>query len=145
MTNIIPAKKFANTPIGSPPPIAKYNIFLIAMTIAPATGEKIKAAIKAGTSLKSIFKYGGKNGSGKLRKSKTREIAPKSASIINFNSFDDCLFVDDIIDLLLHLYIDSHLVMKDELFLCFIFTPLNENLFSSLRKSLNGSCKNPKA
>src|SRR5699024_8440550 len=114
-TNINPAKKFAMTPIGSPPPIAKYNRFLIAMTMAPATGEKIKAAIKAGTSLKSIFKYGGKNCNGKLRNNNTCEIVPNSASMISFNNFDDCLLTDDIIVLPLHLSIDSHLVMKDEL------------------------------
>src|SRR5699024_3294491 len=114
-TNINPAKKFAMTPIGSPPPIAKYNRFLIAMTMAPATGEKIKAAIKAGTSLKLIVKYSVNHGHGKLRNNNTSDIVPTSASMISFNSFDDCLLTDDIIVLPLHLSIASHLVMKDEL------------------------------
>src|SRR5699024_2175035 len=56
-TNITPAKKFAKTPIGSPSTdTAKKSRFLTPITMTPAIGEKINAAIKAGTSLKSIFK-----------------------------------------------------------------------------------------
>src|SRR5699024_597026 len=112
--NIAPAKKFAATPTGSPVPITKYKMFLIATTAIPATGEKISPAINAGTSLKSIFKYGGKNGSGKLKNINTKEMVPSKAKTINLNNLDDDICI---IQLPLHI-IDPYRVKKERTALC---------------------------
>src|SRR5690625_7625181 len=91
-TNITAAKKLDTTPTGSPPPIIKYKIFLIAMIMTPATGDKIRAPISAGTSPKSTFKYGGNNGNGKFKKNKTNDIVPRKAIIININKSDVLMY-----------------------------------------------------
>ena len=81
--NIDAAKKLAQTPTGSPPPITKYRKFFIPKTIIPAKGENIKAAINAGTSPKSTLRYGvGKKGNGKFKKNSKNEIDPNNAKII---------------------------------------------------------------
>ena len=99
-----PAKKFAVTPTGSPVPITKYSTFFIATTATPASGEKISPAINAGTSLKSILRYGGRNGSGKLKNIKTKEMVPSNANTINLNKLDDVPCDGFIIQLPLHSY-----------------------------------------
>jgi len=77
----------------------------MATTITPAIGEKMKAANIAGASLKSIFKYGGKNGNGKFKKNSNNEIVPSKASTMSLSNFDDdCVLFT--INLLLHLHID---------------------------------------
>ncbi|KXA43514.1 hypothetical protein HMPREF3215_01894 [Staphylococcus simulans] len=53
----------------------KFNKFLINSMMMPAIGPKIKVANKAGTSLKSKVKYGGKNGKGNLINIKIKAIA----------------------------------------------------------------------
>src|SRR5699024_4230508 len=90
----VPAIKFATTPIGSVAPVAtKYNAFFKKTTTMPASGENIKPAINAGTSLKSTFKYGGNSGNGKLIKNKTSETVVKSDNTTNLTNFDERLLI----------------------------------------------------
>src|SRR5690625_6353957 len=79
----------------------------MSMTNTPAIGEKIRAAINAGTSPKSIFKYGGKSGNGNLSRNKRNEIVPNRAIIIILINLDDCITISP------SSFIDSYPVMKE--------------------------------
>ena len=58
------ARKFASGPTGSLMLTIKCKMFFIASTTTPATGPSVNVASKAGTSLISSVKYGGRNGNG---------------------------------------------------------------------------------
>src|SRR5699024_3574465 len=82
--------KFATTPTGSvAPETKKYRKFLMKIMRIPIADEKTSAANKAGTSLKSTFKYGGNNGKGKLIKNKTTDTADNNATTTIFVNFCD--------------------------------------------------------
>src|SRR5699024_7014713 len=51
------------------------KIFLNSATKIPETGPNVNVATKTGTSLKSIVKYGGKNGKGNFKNIKIKLIA----------------------------------------------------------------------
>src|SRR5699024_11457755 len=103
-----PARKFEATPIGSPAPeTIRYSRFLIPSTTTPAIGEKISAAINAGTSLKSIFKYGGRKGNGKFKKNNTSEMVPNNAKIISFRSEEHTSELQSRFDLVCRLLLEK--------------------------------------
>lgn len=75
MTRHIDAKKLAVFPIGSCDTIKKFNTFLNNATNIPETGPNANVATSTGISLKSIVKYGGKNGNGNFKNIKIKLIA----------------------------------------------------------------------
>ena len=88
--NKTPVVKFAISPTGTPvglPYIIQYKIFLINSTAIPATGPIVMTAKTAGISPKSIFKKGGKAGSGKLKRINTVAILPNIAMRIILRNF----------------------------------------------------------